>query len=124
MSLPAGSPTPPDRIDPRALLRLRSRLLHAPERPWLHQEAARRMAERLPLIRQVPKRALDWSSDAPDIDLSRLGRTTVGAASLARIDDGRLPSIGLSLKLQAPPGLAGLARYHSNWKEKAYAHLA
>jgi len=50
--------------------------------------------------------------------------TTVGAASLALIDDGRLPAIGLSLKLQAPPGLAGLARYHSNWKEKAYAHLA
>ena len=50
--------------------------------------------------------------------------TTVGAASLALIDDGRLPAIGLSLKLQAPPGLAGLARYHSSWKEKAYAHLA
>ena len=86
MSLPAGSPTPPDRIDPRALLRLRSRLLHAPERPWLHQEAARRMAERLPLIRQVPQRALDWSADAPDID--PVLRTALPSTRLARVVEG------------------------------------
>ncbi len=49
--------------------------------------------------------------------------TTVGAASLALIDDGRLPSICLKLTLQAPPRFAGLADYHSQWKEKAYAHL-
>jgi sugar (pentulose or hexulose) kinase len=50
--------------------------------------------------------------------------TTVGAASMALIDHGRLPSIGLTLTEQAPAVISGLAAYHQRWKELAYAHLA
>jgi malonyl-CoA O-methyltransferase len=32
--------------------------------PWLHDEVARRMAERVSLIRQAPSAVLDWSQDA------------------------------------------------------------
>ncbi len=51
------------RIDPVALRRHAARLASQPA-PWLHQEAARRMAERLPLIKQQPARVLDWSAPA------------------------------------------------------------
>lgn len=44
--------------------RVRQRLFAAGEPPWLHAEAARRMAERLAFIRQPPVRVLDWS-EAP-----------------------------------------------------------
>ncbi len=52
-------------IDPAALARLRRQLDQA-ERPapWLHGEIARRMAERLPLIRLQPQSVLDWWSQA------------------------------------------------------------
>ncbi len=43
-----------------ALARAASRLTRAAEPPWLHAEAARRMAERLPWIRLQPRRVLDW----------------------------------------------------------------
>ena len=36
------------------------RMLRAPEPPWLHTEVARRMAERLALIRLQPALLLDW----------------------------------------------------------------
>ena len=39
--------------------RVRARLARSPV-PWLHGEVARRMAERLPIIRQPPQRWLDW----------------------------------------------------------------
>jgi len=55
---------PPERsarrpLDAAALERI-VRRLHAGSAPWLHQEAARRMAERLPVIRREPERVLDW----------------------------------------------------------------
>jgi malonyl-CoA O-methyltransferase len=37
-----------------------ARLAAAPEPPWLHGEVARRMGERLSIVKQVPKRVLDW----------------------------------------------------------------
>lgn len=46
--------------DPAACSRLLRRLAREPEAPWLHQEVARRMAERLAIIRQPPVRWLDW----------------------------------------------------------------
>jgi malonyl-CoA O-methyltransferase len=49
-------------IDPRALRRVLDRLARADGPPWLHQEVARRMAARLPVIRQPPERWLDWWS--------------------------------------------------------------
>ena len=48
------------RTDGRAAARLLDRLARAGGAPWLHQEVARRMAERLPLIRQAPADWLDW----------------------------------------------------------------
>lgn len=38
------------------------RLAQRPEAPWLHQEVARRMAERLSIIRLQPTHILDWCS--------------------------------------------------------------
>jgi len=55
-------PTPrAPRIDPAALAR---HLQHATRRdaPWLHQEIARRMADRLSLVRRQPARVIDWWS--------------------------------------------------------------
>lgn len=53
-----GSVTRP--VDAQALRRGRQRLHAAAEAPWLHGEAARRMAGRLGLIRQAPERVIDW----------------------------------------------------------------
>lgn len=48
-------------VDGVALRRTVLRLLAAGEPPWLHQEAARRMAERLPLVRLQAQTVIDWS---------------------------------------------------------------
>ena len=50
------------RVDRRALARVRRRLASAPEAPWLHGEVARRMAERLPVIKLQPACVIDWWS--------------------------------------------------------------
>lgn len=47
-------------VDPQALTRVRRRLAAAAEAPWLHGEVARRMAERLPVIKLRPARVIDW----------------------------------------------------------------
>ena len=57
-SADAGTSAPA--IDGRALRQVLDRLARADGAPWLHQEVARRMAERLPVIRQVPTQWLDW----------------------------------------------------------------
>jgi malonyl-CoA O-methyltransferase len=49
------------RLDAAALARTIARLSAAGQAPWLHEEAARRMAERLPLVKLQPQRVLDWS---------------------------------------------------------------
>jgi malonyl-CoA O-methyltransferase len=58
--LPSHAPRPP-RIDPAALRRHLQQATRRPA-PWLHEEIARRMAERLPLVRRQPGRVLDWWS--------------------------------------------------------------
>lgn len=50
----------PALVDPRALAHVLDRLARAEAAPWLHQEVARRMAQRLPAIRKPPERWLDW----------------------------------------------------------------
>lgn len=52
--------TMPPRVDARAVRRLIERLARADAAPWLHREVARQMAERLQLLRQVPRDWLDW----------------------------------------------------------------
>jgi malonyl-CoA O-methyltransferase len=49
-------------LDPRALARITQRLQRAPQPPWLHAEIARRMGERLPVIKLQPQCVVDWGS--------------------------------------------------------------
>jgi malonyl-CoA O-methyltransferase len=49
------------RVDTVALDRTVERLVRLGQVPWLHAEAAKRMAERLPMIRLQPRTVLDWS---------------------------------------------------------------
>jgi malonyl-CoA O-methyltransferase len=51
-------------LDRAALLRVQQRLTLAAQPPWLHAEVARRMAERLAVVRQVPTFVIDWWSQA------------------------------------------------------------
>ena len=46
--------------------------------------------------------------------------TTAGAATLALIDDGRLPTIALKLEEIAPASIPGLGDYHAGWRTIAY----
>lgn len=46
--------------DRRAIAHVLARLARREQAPWLHREVARRMAERLPIIRQAPESWLDW----------------------------------------------------------------
>ncbi|WP_374675913.1 biotin synthase [Ideonella sp.] len=68
-----GASASASRVDARASARARQRLDAAPEPPWLHAEAARRMAERLTWIKREPALVLDWS-----------GRAGASAPSLAQ----------------------------------------
>lgn len=57
-------------VDPAALRADWRRFARAPAPPWLHGEVARRMAERLPMIRLQPATVLQWwawsgASEAP-----------------------------------------------------------
>src|SRR5689334_20884579 len=52
------------RVDPAAARLALARLARAREAPWLHQEAARRMGERLGWIKRRPAVVLDWSDAA------------------------------------------------------------
>lgn len=49
-------------VDAAALAQTRSRLRRLPHPPWLHAEVARRMADRLPLIRLQPRTVIDWDA--------------------------------------------------------------
>ena len=49
-------------IDEVAVQRALKRLATQAEAPWLHQEVARRMAERLAIIKLQPERVVDWWS--------------------------------------------------------------
>jgi malonyl-CoA O-methyltransferase len=50
----------PASLDARAVAHVLARLSRSAQAPWLHGEVARRMAERLPIIRQAPRQWLDW----------------------------------------------------------------
>ena len=47
-------------LDEMAVRRALRRLAGQPSAPWLHQEVARRMAERLAIIKLKPERLVDW----------------------------------------------------------------
>ena len=50
----------PPATDSAALAQMLARMARAEGAPWLHQEVARRMAERLPVILRAPEQWLDW----------------------------------------------------------------
>ena len=59
-------------VDRAALLRLQQRQALAAESPWLHGEVARRMAERLPIMKLVPSVVIDgWSRSGASAELLR-----------------------------------------------------
>jgi len=60
MPLPDATASAPRPVDAAALARWRRRLREATETPWLHAEAARRMAERLAVVKLQPPSVLDW----------------------------------------------------------------
>jgi malonyl-CoA O-methyltransferase len=60
---PVPVPAAP-RLDAHAARRALARLARQAESPWLHQEAARRMGERLEWIKHRPDVVLDWSGAA------------------------------------------------------------
>lgn len=51
-------------LDERAVARVLARWAGEAEAPWLHGEIARRMAERLPVIRSQPAQVLQWWAHA------------------------------------------------------------
>ena len=53
----------PERLDPRALDRAWARLAARQAPPWLHGEIARRLSERLSIVKQVPVHVFDWWSE-------------------------------------------------------------
>jgi len=62
----AAAPTTesrPERLDPRAQDRAWARLAGLPAPPWLHGEVARRLSERLSIVRQIPSHVFDWWSE-------------------------------------------------------------
>lgn len=60
MPISDGRVTPNAEFHEPAAQRMLARLALTAHSPWLHTEVARRMAERLPIIRQPPQRWLDW----------------------------------------------------------------
>lgn len=46
--------------------------------------------------------------------------TTAGAAALALIEDGKLPTIGLKLSNVSAANISGLQAYHTAWQKAAY----
>ena len=49
-------------LDAVALAHVLQRMWRAEAAPWLHGEVARRMAERLPVIKLQPERVIDWGA--------------------------------------------------------------
>ncbi|MEW6704600.1 MAG: biotin synthase [Pseudomonadota bacterium] len=61
MAAPQTPTVAPRALDARAVRAITRRLARA-EAPWLHREVARRMAERLPVIRKQPSAVIEWSA--------------------------------------------------------------
>ncbi len=60
--MPARPDSRARRLDPVAVRAALHRLVRAEQPPWLHAEVARRMAEKLLLIRHQPELVIDWWS--------------------------------------------------------------
>lgn len=76
-------------IDEIALARVGRRLSAVAEPPWLHAEVARRMAQRLPVIRKQPDQLLDWWGRSGAS--TELLRRTYPKARLVEVEPGPVP---------------------------------
>ncbi len=90
MPAPETDATAPRPVDPVALARWRDRLRRAPQAPWLHTEAARRMAERLAIVKLQPQAVAAWGLQ-PAHDRSLLAAAYPQARITAVDPDGRPP---------------------------------
>jgi malonyl-CoA O-methyltransferase len=82
--MPDAPGEPPRRrdVDAAALKRIARRC--AGQSPWLHDEVARRMAERLSVVRRTPQTVLDWCSRG---EVARgLLRSAYAQATLLRVE--------------------------------------
>ena len=61
-TVPAADAPPGCAPSPQAVERQLRRLARLPEAPWLHQEVARRLADKLGPIRLEPRAWVDWSA--------------------------------------------------------------
>ena len=122
MSAPAERP-----VDVLALARVRRRLLARAQVPWLHGEVARRMGERLAIVRDTPQTVLDWGRSLGG-GLEVLA-SAYPAARQARIGDrppGERASIAPAWwsRLARRPAASGVAvsptrRCDSSWTSSA-----
>jgi malonyl-CoA O-methyltransferase len=78
-------------IDRAALDLALRRTARGAEPPWLHGEVARRMAERLPVVRLTPKLAIDWWSRQGASEA--LLRKTYPHARLLSVERAGLPAL-------------------------------
>ena len=60
--MPAPTDSDARRLDATAVAAALRRLARAPQPPWLHSEVARRMAQRLEIIKLQPDVVIDWWS--------------------------------------------------------------
>ncbi|QPF72666.1 biotin synthase [Roseateles sp. DAIF2] len=100
-SAPAPAVRPPhQQIAPPALTRQLRRLASLAEAPWLHADIARRMAERLPLIKMQPPRVLQWSAFLGASDA--LLRETYPKAEQRRVEP--VPALRERSRVELKPG--------------------
>ncbi len=88
-------------LDVRALERHAARLMQAPA-PWLHEEVARRMAERLVVLKRAPQRVVDWSARTGGSEAAL--RRACPQARRARVDAFALQTVGAAPVVQQAPG--------------------
>jgi malonyl-CoA O-methyltransferase len=93
-------------IDAAALGRSLRRIAALAQPPWLHGEVARRMAERLPLVKLQPDVVIDWWSRQGAS--AALLKTQYPNATLQRVEPSTL--------LAAPPATA--ARWWRAWRSR------
>jgi malonyl-CoA O-methyltransferase len=93
-------------IDAAALGRSLRRIAALAQPPWLHGEVARRMAERLPLVKLQPGVVIDWWSRQGAS--AALLKTQYPNATLQRVEPSTL--------LAAPPATA--ARWWRAWRSR------
>jgi malonyl-CoA O-methyltransferase len=112
MPAPA-SPDPSRSLDERAVRRIVRRLSAADQAPWLHAEVARRMAERLPVIRKQPQSVVEWdgwlgaSDDLLRAAYPKARRIVVENDALARERSTTRHRPSWAARLRAGVGLGG-----------------